>query len=299
MASNTKVTGLGRGLSALLGEDDAGTSASGTSERRPTLLPIEQITPNPQQPRSRFDEDKIEDLARSISEKGLIQPILVRRARDGDQYQIVAGERRWRAAQRAGLHNVPVVVRDYSDTEALEISIVENVQRQDLTPVEEARGYRQLIDDFNRTQDQVAAMVGKSRSHVANMVRLLLLPDAVLEMLDSGKLSAGHARALIGAENPGFLARKVVTRSLNVRQTERLAQQGAAKRAPQAARGGAKSPDTLALERSIEEQLGLSVDIRHNADGSGEVRLQYRSLDQLDEVCERLTQPGAGAAKAS
>lgn len=290
MASSAKVTGLGRGLSALLGEDETAGLEAFQSGRRPSLLPIEQIVANPHQPRNRFDAEAIGELAQSIREKGLIQPILVRPTEDPAIYEIIAGERRWRAAQRAELHNVPVVVREYSDTEALEISIVENVQRQDLTPVEEARGYRRLIEDFERTQDQVAAMVGKSRSHIANMVRLLLLPADVLDMLESGKLTTGHARALIGVEDPLALARTVAKGRLNVRQTEKLVRDGGAPARPKP-RGGApaKDADTLALERNIQNHLGLAVDIRHEANGGGEIRVRYQTLDQLDDLCGRLS----------
>lgn len=287
MMSSTQAKGLGRGLSALLSDDDPILEPVQNTDR-PNFLPIESLSPNPFQPRRNFDRAGLDELAQSIREKGLVQPILVRPTNVPEAYEIIAGERRWRAAQLAKLDRLPVVVRELSDSEALEIAIIENVQRKDLSPVEEARGYRRLIDEFSHTQDQVAAMIGKSRSHVANLVRLLLLPAGVQSMIDEGRLSMGHARALIGAEDPAALARRVVSRGLNVRQTERLVKAVEQKKTKSsAAPGDFKDPDTLALERSIAQNLGLKVEIHHKGE-AGQVRIKYTSLDQLDLLCQRL-----------
>jgi ParB family chromosome partitioning protein len=277
--------GLGRGLSALLGESDATADpAAGVRE-----IPIELIVRNPDQPRRNFDEAELEVLAGSVREKGLLQPILVRPdPANAGGYQIVAGERRWRASQRAGLKAIPALVRELDDTETLEVAIVENVQRADLNPVEEAMGYRALIDRFGRTQEQVSAVVGKSRSHVANLLRLLTLPGEVQAMLADGRLSAGHARALVGASDPIALAHRVVKEGMNVRLAEALAKKdgdGATARPARAPR--AKDADTLAFERDLSEKLGLSVEIDDRG-GKGEIRISYSSLEQLDDFCRRL-----------
>jgi ParB family chromosome partitioning protein len=279
--------GLGRGLSALLDEVDApaegGVRAAGLAE-----LAIETIKPNPHQPRRHFDDAEIESLAASIREKGILQPILVRPSMFAGEYQIVAGERRWRAAQRTGVRTLPAIVRSLSDQEVLEIAIVENVQRADLTPIEEAEGYKALIDRFGRTQAEVADTVGKSRVHVTNAIRLLQLPAAVLDMVRDGRLSAGHARSLIGAPDAEALAEEAVGRGLTVRQTEALARGGAARRngAPPGGQPG-KDADTLALESGLAEVLGMDVDITDRG-GSGELRVRYASLEQLDDLCRRL-----------
>ena len=290
MASKSKAMGLGRGLSALL--DDAADVGS-TPDKPTTSLPVAYLTPNPYQPRQRFDEEALAELTASIREKGLLQPILVRPVGDTGSYEIVAGERRWRAAQTAGLHEVPVVIRDLSDGQALELAIVENVQRRDLSPVEEARGYRRLMDEFSHTQEAVAEMVGKSRSHIANLLRLLGLPQPVLELIDGGGLSMGHARALIGADDPAGLARLVTAKGLSVRQTEAMAQTAKTARStrPRQPRAGiAKDADTRALERDLSAALGLSVDIRHKGQAGGTITFNYTTLDQLDDLCQRLFQ---------
>ncbi len=284
---------LGRGLSALFGEDpppqldfeDGDAAAEGSR-----TLPIEFLTPGKFQPRRRFAEEEIEALAGSIREKGMLQPILVRPIDDsGRKYEIVAGERRWRAAQRAQLHEVPVIVRLLDDRAALEVAIVENVQRESLAPLEEAEGYERLLNEFGYTQEALATAVGKSRSHVANMMRLLGLPKPVRALLDDGSLSAGHARALLGADDPVALARTVVARGLNVRQTERLAQGGAVRKPrPRAARPEKRrDPDIVAVERELGELLGLGVHIEFDGVG-GEIRIDYTSLDQFDDFVARL-----------
>jgi ParB family chromosome partitioning protein len=281
--------GLGRGLSALLDEVEApaegGHRAVGVTE-----IPVEVIKANPDQPRRLFDETELEELAQSIREKGVLQPILVRPAVFAGEYQIVAGERRWRAAQRAGARSIPALVRSLSDEEVLEIAIVENVQRTDLSPLEEAEGYRTLIDKFGRTQAQVADTVGKSRVHVTNALRLLQLPESVQAMVRDGQLTPGHVRPLIGVADAARLAEEVVGRRLSVRQAENLARGGAANPATPSRRGG-KDADTLALESDLAEVLGLPVEIR-DAGGAGEVRIRYSSLEQLDDICRRLTRPG-------
>lgn len=284
---------LGRGLSALLGEDEA-DYAQLDKLRVSKLVPIEFLHPGRYQPRHRMDDDQINDLANSIRQKGILQPILVRRHPDEpNAYEIIAGERRWRAAQRAELHEVPVVIKEMTDQDAMEIALVENLQRQDLSPLEEADGYRRLMDEFEHTQEKLAQSVGKSRSHVANMMRLLALPDPVKEMLDVGDLSAGHARALLNADGDAVeLARVVVKKGLNVRQTERLAKKGAKPARAKAAKPAAqKDADTLALERDLANILGLKVDIKFQG-GGGTLTLHYNSLEQLDDILHRLTHGG-------
>ncbi len=292
MAENRR--GLGRGLSALLDEAaEAAVVGEGPPPTPTGRTPIELIHRNPDQPRRDFSEADIEDLAASIREKGVLQPILVRPIRGSEgQFQIVAGERRWRAAQRAGLREMPVVVRELDDLETLEIAIIENVQRADLNAVEEALGYRALMDRFGRTQDAVAQTVGKSRSHVANALRLLNLPEAVQLELRAGRLSAGHARALASAPDPASLARQVVERGLNVRDTEALARRaqggGDKPRAAAPRPAGVKDADTRALEEDLADVLGLEVEIL-DREGAGEIRISYASLEQLDDICRRLT----------
>ena len=279
---------LGRGLSALLGEDED-EQAQLERLRQSRALPVEQLTPGPFQPRRRFDQEDLRELAESVREQGVIQPILVRRAPDGDKYQIIAGERRWRAAQLAQLHEVPVLIREFDDQTAMEIAIVENVQRRDLTPLEEAEGYRRLIEEYSHSQEDIARAVGKSRSHVANTLRLLNLPDEVRVLVEDGQLTAGHARALLSAEDPAALAREVVTRKLNVRDTERLVQREKTP-PPTPAAPKQKDADTRILEQDLSDRTGLVVAISHNShNGSGSVTLRYQDLDQLDLIVERLS----------
>ncbi len=275
---------LGRGLSALLGETPAMPAEAPAASGAPRSMPIEVLRPGRFQPRRRFDDDAMQSLVESIREKGILQPILVR-PHGEEGWEIIAGERRWRAAQAAGLHAVPVIIQDLDDRAALEIALVENVQRQDLTALEEAEGYQRLIDEFAHRQEDLARSVGKSRSHIANTLRLLQLPVEVRRLLQDGALTAGHARALLGAADPLELARRVVALGLNVRQTEKLA--AAAKDAPTKSPPPEPDADTRALERSLEQQLGLRVNIEHGGRG-GRLVLHYRSLDQLDDVLKRL-----------
>lgn len=289
----SKPRGLGRGLSALMA-DVAVEPAKGEGDRgsRGDLnVPIENISANPNQPRRDFDPDDLRDLSNSIREKGVIQPLIVRPAGEG-RYEIVAGERRWRAAQMARLHEVPVLVRDFDDAEMLEVAIIENVQRADLNAMEEAAGYRQLMDSFGHTQEKLAEALGKSRSHIANTLRLLTLPDDVQNMLRHGQLTAGHARALITAENPLELARRIVRDGLSVREAERLAkapgqEAGRSKPAPKTR---TKDADTRALEDDLAAALKMKVSIEHRPDGeSGRMVISYGSLDELDSLCAKLT----------
>lgn len=287
-------SGLGRGLSALLGDTAREQPVSGEAPRSPgvQLLPVASIRPHPGQPRRHFDDAALDDLAASIATRGLIQPIVVR-ARD-EGWQIVAGERRWRAAQRAQLHEVPAIVRELSDAETLEIAIVENIQREELNAIEEAEAYKRLSEEFGHTQDALGKLVNKSRSHIANLLRLLELPEQVRISVAQGALSMGHARALITASDPEALSADVIRRGLSVRETERLAR--AAKpgsRKGQAQRSGAASAgadaDILALERQLGDMLGIKVRIEDNGVHGGAVNLHYSSLDQLDMICQRLS----------
>lgn len=280
---------LGRGLAALFGEDDGAAALAAVRS-----VPVGQLRPGPVQPRRNFDDEALQALVQSVREKGVLQPLLVRRAVGGvESFEIIAGERRWRAAQLAQLHEVPVVVREMDNSEALEVALVENIQRQDLTPLEEAEGYRRLIDEFSHSQNELGRVVGKSRPHIANMLRLLGLPEQVKQMLDDGALSAGHARALLGSDDPVGLARKVVRRGLNVRQTERLVARARAQGGASAAgrRGNqgkpAKDADTLALENALSERLGLKVTISL-AGEAGDLTIHFEALEQLDDVINRL-----------
>jgi ParB family transcriptional regulator, chromosome partitioning protein len=278
---------LGRGLAALIGDvgDEAAAVERTRSQRR---VPIEFLKPNPRNPRRLFAEAEIEELAASIRERGIIQPILVRTVRGAaDAYEIIAGERRWRAAQRAGMHHVPVVLLEVGDREALELAIIENVQRTDLNPLEEAMGYQTLMDEFAHGHDDIAKIVGKSRVHVTNTLRLLKLSDDVKAYIQSGKLTAGHARQLIGQPNAEALAEEIVKRGLNVRQVEDLARQNGKKPAKPRKPRVQKDPDTVALEKRISDALGLHVTVDHRGEG-GVVHIRYRNLDQLDEVMRRL-----------
>jgi len=282
---------LGRGLAALIGDvgDESAALERTRSQRR---VPIEFLKPNPRNPRRHFAEAELEELAASIKERGIIQPILVRTARGAaDQYEIIAGERRWRAAQRAGLHDVPIVLLEVSDREALELAIIENVQRTDLNALEEAHGYQALSDEFKYSQDDVAKIVGKSRSHVTNTIRLLKLPEGVQDFIRSGKISAGHARALLGQPDPETLAQAIVAQGLSVRQAEAVVQERASKagKPPVRRARGEKDANTLALEKRLSDTLGLVVTIAHRGEG-GELKVRYKSLDQLDEVIRRIEQ---------
>ncbi len=283
--------GLGRGLSALM-SDVAIDNSENTGQVRQAdqYVPIENIFPNPDQPRRDFDKEDLDDLAASIKEKGVIQPLIVRKAGENpDSYEIVAGERRWRASQMAQLHELPVIIREYTDTEVLEIAIIENIQRADLNPVEEAAGYQQLMDKFGHTQEKLASVLGKSRSHIANLMRLLKLPEEVLGYLRNGAISAGHARALITTDNPAELARIVVKKGLSVRETENLAKAPAERPAKKPIKTE-KDADTRALETDLSANLGMKVVVDH-APGkeSGKLTINYKTLEQLDDLCRILT----------
>jgi ParB family transcriptional regulator, chromosome partitioning protein len=283
---------LGRGLAALIG--DVGAESSVERPRGQRKLPVAALRPNARNPRRFFADAELDELAASVRERGVIQPIVARPIRGTpDAYEIIAGERRWRAAQRAALHEVPVVVIEATDAEALQLAIVENVQRADLNPLEEAEGYRALIRDFSHSQDDVARMVGKSRSHVANTLRLQTLPERVKEHIHSGRLSAGHARALIGHHDAERLADEIVARGLNVRQVETITRESAKPSGKEQTNGrkphdrAAKNADTLALEKRLADALGLAVTIDHG-DRGGSLSIRYRNLDQLDDVIRRL-----------
>lgn len=281
---------LGRGLAQLIGDMDAVPSAPTAPVFADRRVPIELISRNPRNPRREFAEDLLEDLVQSIRTHGLVQPIVVRpEPANPSRFEIIAGERRWRAAQRAGLNEVPVVIRQVDDRQALEIAIVENVQRSDLNPVEEALGYQQLIDEHEYTQADLGSVIGKSRSHVANSLRLLKLPDSVRGMLLSGLLSAGHARTLVTANNPDQLAQRIVKEGLSVRQSEVLSQQllNPKPTKEKADRRFEKDADTRALEKLLSDNTGMTVEIDHKSHG-GTIFIRYRSLEQLDDICRRL-----------
>jgi ParB family chromosome partitioning protein len=279
---------LGRGLAALIGEIDRPVTPQAPAPRADGVLPIELVVANPRNPRRTFGENDLTDLAQSIREHGVVQPVIVRPGRMDGTFEIIAGERRWRAAQRAGLTQLPVLIREVDDRVALELAIVENVQRADLNPVEEAMGYQQLIDEHNYTQADLGQVIGKSRSHVANTLRLLKLPAIIQDMLTSGTLSAGHARTLVTATDPSGLAKRIVEEGLSVRQAEALSQAPEIKTpTPSRTNDNSKDADTLALEKLLSDQTGLRVSIQHREKG-GEVKIAYRSLDQLDELCRRL-----------
>jgi ParB family transcriptional regulator, chromosome partitioning protein len=286
--------GLGRGLSALMADVNIAPAGEEVAPRRAEMrVPVEQIEPNPDQPRRDFTPESLNELAASIREKGVIQPLIVRKHPTTDDfYEIVAGERRWRAAQMAQLHELPVIVREFSDTEVLEVAIIENIQRADLNPVEEAMGYRQLMERFGHTQERLAEALSKSRSHIANLMRLLQLPPEVLTWLREGLLTAGHARALITSVDPVALAREVIEKGLSVRETEALA-----KKVPGGAKGNArttnrsteKDADTRALEGDLSANLGMNVNIDHKGEDGGMLTISYRDLDQLDKLCQLLS----------
>ncbi|RWB93888.1 ParB/RepB/Spo0J family partition protein [Mesorhizobium sp.] len=285
---------LGRGLAALIGEIDRPAAVEKPGMNADGKVPIEFLSPNPKNPRRHFGDADLTDLAQSIREHGVVQPVVARPSpTQAGRYEIIAGERRWRAAQRAGLSEIPIIVRDVNDRTALELAIIENVQRTDLNPVEEATGYQQLIDDHGYTQADLGQVIGKSRSHVANTLRLLKLPDVIRDMLVDGALSAGHARTLVTAQDPAGLAKRIVEDGLSVRQAEALAQMPAG--APTVKRQPAapvqKDADTRALEKLMTDTLGMFVTIEHNGRG-GVISVAYRTLEQLDELCRRLKQEG-------
>jgi len=275
---------LGRGLAALIG-DDVIEAASPEETRGLRHLPIELLHSNPNNPRKQFGEEELEDLSKSIREKGLLQPIVVRQRADGE-YEIVAGERRWRASQRAGLHELPVLIRDLSDGETLEIALIENIQRSDLNPLEEARAYGQLLEQFSYTQQQLADSVGKSRSHIANTLRLLTLPESVRVYIEDGKLTAGHARTLVATDSPADLANRIISLGLSVREAETLTRSNPATSTRKAKAN--KSADIRALEKQISETLGLRVEIKAQGREGGTLQIKYKTLDQLDGVTHRL-----------
>jgi ParB family chromosome partitioning protein len=283
--------GLGRGLSALLDEVKTASTAEGRRAAGVLDMDIASIQPNPEQPRRAFATDELDELASSIRERGVLQPILVRPLPGGGaEYQIVAGERRWRAAQRAGLHVIPALVRDLADQEVMEVALIENIQRADLNALEEARGYEAMARRFERGPDAIAKVVGKSRSHVANTLRLMKLPPAIQDHLECGRLTAGHARALLDLDDATGLAEQVIKRGLNVRQTEVLARTAKTQARPSRGRNPPRedNADTQALEADLEDVLGLKVEI-HDRGGSGELRLTYETLEQLDDLCRRLS----------
>src|SRR4051812_18620151 len=309
MDQNKRRSSLGRGLNALFGETAPEDFEPLKKGETPRHLPIEFVTPGRFQPRRKFDQEAIQSLVDSVRERGILQPLLVRQhPDDGSIFEIIAGERRWRAAQLAGLHQVPVVIRELSDREALEIALIENIQRQDLTALEEAEGYKRLMDEFGHTQEVLAKALGKSRSHIANMLRLLTLPLQVKQLVQDGALTAGHARALLSVEDPVATAQQVIEKGLNVRQVEQLVREthgntreepaataaappigtGPAPRAASAPARAPKDPNTVALEQDITNRLGLRVSINVQGQG-GTLSIQYQTLDQLDEVIERLT----------
>lgn len=290
--------GLGKGLSALITEGNTqpiSTNAPQSKEGGVSTVPHIKLHAGKYQPRTRFDETMLSELADSIRKNGMMQPIIVRPSdKQSGKFEIVAGERRWRAAKIAGLDNLPVIVREITDQQALELALVENIQRQDLSPLEEATGYQRLIDEFSYTQEELSTTVGKSRSHVANLIRLLALPEEVKEMLDSGKLTMGHARALLNAPDPVTLAREIIKRGLNVRQAEEVSREVQGHEKRHVTRAGSpyrkpinKDPDIVALEESLSENLGIKVSINDRGQ-SGEIILAYDSLAQLDEILRKL-----------
>ncbi len=290
MAEEQNRSRLGRGLAALIGEvNETPASSAPDRARGARKVPTEFLRASPRNPRRHFSDEELEDLANSIREKGIIQPILVRPIQGVDGvYEIIAGERRWRAAQRASLHEVPIVIIEAADREAFEIALIENVQRADLNPLEEALGYEKLAADYGYSQNDLARVIGKSRSHIANTMRLAKLPESVRDLLASGALSAGHARALLAVKEPENVARRIIEQGLTVRDVERIAQDdtgGTKTTSP--TKKTEKDPDTRALEKALEDVLGLGVSIMHGARG-GELRIKYRTLEQLDNICLRL-----------
>lgn len=290
MSEDTSRNRLGRGLAALIGDIDRPAPTQASAPTADRTVPVEFISPNPRNPRRTFADAELEDLSASLKQHGIVQPVVVRPSKTAPgRYEIIAGERRWRAAQRAGLTSIPVIIRDVDDRMALELAIVENVQRADLNPVEEALGYQQLIDEHEYVQSDLAQIIGKSRSHVANTLRLLKLPQNIRDMLVDGSLSAGHARTLVTAEDPTALAQKIIRDGLSVRQAEALAQKGADKPASTSTKHvpDEKDADTRALEQLLSNVIGLNVTVNHREKG-GEVRISYKTLEQLDDLCRRL-----------
>ena len=287
MAEDTSRSRLGRGLASLIGDMGAESTTVVERARGQRRVPIELIRANPKNPRKHFSETELDDLANSIRERGIIQPIVVRQAHGADTFEIIAGERRWRAAQRAALHDIPVVVVEADDSEALQLAIIENVQRTDLNPIEEAAGYQALADQFKYAQEDIARVVGKSRSHIANTMRLLKLSAPIQTLVNEGKLSAGHARMLIGQPNAEQLAQDIVARGLNVRQVEELARENPQRIEKKSRSSQEKDANTVALEKRVSDILGLTVSVDHRGDG-GTVHIKYRDLDQLDEIMKRL-----------
>ena len=284
MVTNTTKKGLGRGLSSLMGDTET-VQAKNTNVGQETKIPIANLKPSPSQPRRLFNKNSINELADSIKAKGLVQPLVVRPSpSDANSYEIIAGERRWRAAQIAQLHEVPVVIRNFNDTEALEIAIIENVQRSDLSPIEEAAGYKRLIENHGHTQEDLSGIVGKSRSHIVNIIRLLSLPQSIQDMITEGKISSGHARAIMNSAFPEQLAEKIINENLSVRDAENLAKdkKGIIKKIK------LKDPDTIDLENKISEKLGLTININHKGKKGGSIKIDYKTLDQLEMITQKL-----------
>jgi len=273
--------GLGRGLSSLIGETKV--------ETKTNKLPLSEIVPNRYQPRKNFDEENLEDLTNSIKERGVIQPIIVRKSNtDNSKYEIIAGERRWLAARKAGLHNIPVVITDADDLKSLEFAIVENVQRHDLNPLEEAQGYKRLIDEFSYDQEKVSKFIGKSRSYITNTLRLLNLPDEVLKLVEEKKISAGHAKILVGLENALFVATKIIEKNLSVRQTENFVK--IFKKKKNSLGKSSKDSNILSLESDVRDKIGMNVHINNRKNNSGSVSFDYQDLDQLNRLIEVIKQ---------
>ena len=284
MNTNIPKKGLGRGLSSLMGDTNI-NSTGNVAKSSEVTISIAALKPSPSQPRRLFDKNSINELAESIKSKGLVQPILVRPSKtDENSYEIIAGERRWRAAQIAQLHEIPAVIKNLDDVEALEIAIIENIQRSDLSPIEEAAGYKRLIDNHGHTQEVLSEIVGKSRSHIANILRLLTLPQSIQDMISEGKISSGHARAIMNSAFPEQLAEKIINENLSVREAESLAK--SKKNTVQKIK--LKDPDTIDLEEKISEKLGLNVSINHRGKKGGYIKIEYKSLDQLELVTQRL-----------
>ena len=284
MVTNTTKKGLGRGLSSLMGDTETAQTKN-TNIGQETKIPIANLKPSPSQPRRLFNKNSINELADSIKAKGLVQPLVVRPSpSDANNFEIIAGERRWRAAQIAQLHEVPVVIRNFNDTEALEIAIIENVQRSDLSPIEEAAGYKRLIENHGHTQEDLSGIVGKSRSHIANIIRLLSLPQSIQDMITEGKISSGHARAIMNSAFPEQLAEKIINENLSVRDAENLAKDKkvAIKKLK------LKDPDTIDLENKISEKLGLAININHKGKKGGSIKIDYKTLDQLEMITQKL-----------
>lgn len=282
----SKTQKLGRGLSTLLGSPRPQSENYVGSIRSQTKLPLAYLKPSPHQPRSYFSEEDLQDLSESIKQKGILQPIIVRPGTEKDAYEIIAGERRWRAAQKAGLHEVPVIIRELSDADVIQVAIIENIQRIDLSPVDEARSYQRLIDEFSNSQEDVARMVGKSRSHIANILRLLSLPADVIKLLEEEKMTMGHARALIGTDNPSELAKRILAEGMTVRDIEKLS--FTKKKVVPKNRKAPKNYDanTIDLERRLTQSIGLPVSIKHQGN-QGQLIIKYASLEQLDDICLR------------